>query len=80
MWATVIVSFLGCPPHLWDDVLGEGSSSLNHLLSHWLAHRSYSTQMVDHQWLPAYVSCLWFSRFFDRSWKTVLLMFSGGVV
>ena len=48
MWATVIVSFLGSPPHLWDDVLGEGSSSLNHLLSCWLAHQSHSTQMVDH--------------------------------
>ena len=50
MWATVIVSFLGSPPHLWDDMLGEGSSSLNHLLSHWPAHQSYSIQMVDHQW------------------------------
>ena len=42
MWATVTVSFLGSPPHLWNDVLGEGSSSLNHLLSHWLVHQSYS--------------------------------------
>ena len=50
MWARVTVSFLGGPLHLWDDVLGEGSSSLNHLLSHWLVHQSYSTQMVDHQW------------------------------
>ena len=50
MWATVTVSFLGSPPHLWDYMLGEGSSSLNHLLSHWLVHQRYSTQMVDHQW------------------------------
>ena len=50
MWATVTVSFWGSPPHLWDDMLGEGSSSLNYLLSHWLVHWSYSTQMVGHQW------------------------------
>ena len=50
MWATVTVSFLDSPPHLWNDVLGDGSSSLNHLLSHWLVHQSYSTQMVGHQW------------------------------
>ena len=34
MWAIVTVSLLGSPPHLWNDVLGEGSSSLNHPLSH----------------------------------------------
>ena len=50
MWATVTVSFLPSPSHLWDDVLGESSSSLNHLLSHWLDHQSYSIWMVDHQW------------------------------
>ena len=49
MWATVTVSFLGSPPNLWNDVLGEGSSSLNHLLSHWLVHQSYSSWMVGHQ-------------------------------
>ena len=42
MWATVTVSFLGSPPHLWNDVLGEGSSSLN--------HQSYSIWRVGHQW------------------------------
>ena len=50
MWAMVTVSFLGSPPYLWGDMLGEGSSSLNHLLSCWFVHWSYSTQMVDHQW------------------------------
>ena len=79
MWATVTGSFLGSPPHLWNDVLGEGSSSLNHLLSHLLVHLSYSTWMVGHQRSPACISCLWFSRVFDQSWKTVLWMFCGGV-
>ena len=41
---------LGSPPHSWCDVPGEGSSSLNYLLSHLLVHQNYSTQMVDHQW------------------------------
>ena len=50
MWATVTVSFLASPPHLWNDVLGEGSSSLNHLLSCWPVHQSYSIQRVGHQW------------------------------
>ena len=50
MCATVIMSFLGSPPHLWVDVLEEASPSLNHWLICWLAHQSYSTQMVDHQW------------------------------
>ena len=50
MCATVIMSFLGSPPHLRVDVLGECSPSLNHHLIHWLAHQSYITQMVDHQW------------------------------
>ena len=50
MCAMVMMSFLGSPSQLWDDVLGEGSSSLNHLLIHWLGHQSYSVQMVDHQW------------------------------
>ena len=55
MCATVIMSFFGSPPHLWVDMLGEGSPSLNHHLIHWPAHQSYSTQMVDHQWRPPYV-------------------------
>ena len=50
MWPTVTVSFLGSPPHLWDDMLGEGSSRLNHLLSHWPVHWSYSIWRVGHQW------------------------------
>ena len=50
MHATVIISFLDSPPHLWVDVLGEGSPSLNYCLICWLVHQSYSTQMVDCQW------------------------------
>ena len=50
MWATVTVSLLGSPPHLWNDVLGEGSFSLNHLLSCWPVHQSYSILRVGHQW------------------------------
>ena len=50
MCAMVIMSFLGSPPHLWVNVLGDGSPSLNHHLICWPAHQSYSTQMVDHQW------------------------------
>ena len=48
MWATVKVSLLGIPPHLWR--LGEGSSSLNHPLNHCPAYQSYSTLRVGHQW------------------------------
>ena len=50
MYAMVIMSSLGSPPHLWVDVLGKGSPSLNPHLICWPAHQSYSTQMVDHQW------------------------------
>ena len=50
MCATVIISFLGSPPYLCVDVLRERSPCLNHHLSHWHAHQSYSNQMVDHQW------------------------------
>ena len=50
MCAMVIISFLGSPPHLWVDVLGEGSPSLNHCLICWPVLQSYSTQMVGHQW------------------------------
>ena len=50
MWTTVTVSFLGSHPHLWNDVLGEGSSSLSHPLSHWPVHQSYSIWRVGHQW------------------------------
>ena len=50
MLATVTVSLLDSPPHLWNDVLGEGSSSLNHPLSCWPVHQSYSIWRVGHQW------------------------------
>ena len=50
MWATVTVSLLGSPPHLWNDVLGEGSSSLNHPLNRCPVHQSYSILRVGHQW------------------------------
>ena len=50
MCAMVIVSLVGSPPHLWVDVIGEGSPSSNHHLIHCFAHQSYSTWMVDHQW------------------------------
>ena len=50
MWATVTVSLLGSPPHLWNDVLGEGSSSLNHPLNCCSVHQSYSILRVGHQW------------------------------
>ena len=79
MWATVKVSFLGSPPHLWNDVLGEGSSSLNHLWSCWPILQSYSIWRLGHQLLPVCISCPWFSRLIDWSWKAVLLMFCGGV-
>ena len=79
MCAMVIMSFLVSLPHLWVDMLGEGSPSLNLHLICLLAHQSYNTQMVDNQWRPAYVSCLWFSRLFGQSCKMVLLIFCGGV-
>ena len=46
MWVTVTVSLLGSPPHLWNDVLGEGSSSLNHPPSHCPVPQSYSILRV----------------------------------
>ena len=46
MCETVIVSFLGGPPHLWGAVLGEGSPSLNPHLIHWMVHQSCNIQMV----------------------------------
>ena len=49
MWATVTVSLLGSLPHLWNDVLGEGSSILNHPLSCCPVHHSYSILRVGHQ-------------------------------
>ena len=36
--ATVIVSFLVGPPHSWGALLGEGSSSLNPHLIHWMVY------------------------------------------
>ena len=69
MWAIVTVSFLGSPHHVWNYVLGEGSSSLNHLLSHWPVHQSYSIWMVGHaieagRWscwcfVVVFVWCVW---------------------
>ena len=50
MWAIVTVSLLGSPPHLWNDVLGEGSSNLNHPLNQCPVHQGYNIQMVGHQW------------------------------
>ena len=56
MWTTVTVSLLGSPPHFWNDVLGEGSSSLNHPLSHCPVHQSYSIQRMG----SSMVTCLYF--------------------
>ena len=50
MWATVTVYLLGSPPCLWNDVLGEASSSLNYPLSCCPFHQSYSILRVGHQW------------------------------
>ena len=50
MWVTVMVSLLGSPPHFWNGVLGEGSSSLNHPLSCWPVHQSYSIWQAGCQW------------------------------
>ena len=50
MWPTVTVSLFGSPSHLWNDVLGEGSPSLNHPLSHCPVHQNYSILRVGHQW------------------------------
>ena len=47
IWAKVTASLLGSPPHVCE--LGEGSSSLNHPLSHCLVHQSYNTLRVGHQ-------------------------------
>ena len=50
MCAMVIVSFLGSPLHLWGEVLGEGSPSLNPCLIPWMVHQSCNIQMVSHRW------------------------------
>ena len=50
MCVTVIMSFLGNPPHLWGEVLGEGSPSLNPHLIQWMVHKSCNIWMVGHQW------------------------------
>ena len=47
MWVIVTVSLVGSPPHVCE--LGEGSSSLNHPLSHCPDHQSYNTLRVCHQ-------------------------------
>ena len=47
IWAIVIVSLVGSPPHVCE--LGEGSSSLNHPLSHYPVHLSYNILREDHQ-------------------------------
>ena len=38
MCATVIMSLLGSPPHLWGALLGAGPLSLNPV--HWMVHQS----------------------------------------
>ena len=50
MCATVIVSLLGGPSHLWGALLGEGSPSLNPYLIHWMVHQSCNIRMAGHQW------------------------------
>ena len=45
MCATVIMSLLGGPPHLWGALLGEGSLSLNPHLTHWMVHQSCNIQI-----------------------------------
>ena len=48
MWATVTVLLLGRIPYLWNDVLGERSSSLNYPLNCCPVHQSYSILRVGH--------------------------------
>ena len=50
MCAMVIVFYLGSPPHLWGEVLGEGSPSLNPHLICWIFHQSCNIQMAGHRW------------------------------
>ena len=47
IWVIVTVSLLGSPPHVCE--LGEGSSSLNHPLSHYPVHLSYNILREDRQ-------------------------------
>ena len=47
--ATVIVSAVGGPPHLWGALLREGSLSLNPHLTHWIVHENCNNWMVGHQ-------------------------------
>ena len=47
IWAMVMVSVLGSPPHVCE--LGEGLFSLNHPPSHYPAHLSYSILREGHQ-------------------------------
>ena len=50
MCPTVILSLLGGPLHPWGALLGEGSSSLNPHLIHWMVHQSCNIQVAGHQW------------------------------
>ena len=45
MHATVIISSVGSPPHLWGVLLREGSLILNPLWNHWMVHQNCSNQM-----------------------------------
>ena len=74
MCATIIVSFLGGPLHLWGALLGEGSPSLNPHLTYWMVHQSFNIQMMGHQWWLVYISYPCFSRLSCLSCRTVLVM------
>ena len=50
IWVILTASLLCSPPHVCE--LGEGSSSLNHPLSHYPVHLSYNILRLDHQLYP----------------------------
>ena len=50
MHATVIISAVGGPAHLWGAVLREGSFSINPPLTYWMVYQNCNNWMVGHQW------------------------------
>ena len=56
MYATVIISAVGSPPHSWGALLREGSLSLNPHLTHWMVHQNCNNQMGG----SSVVTCLYF--------------------
>ena len=63
MHATVIISAVGGPTHLWGALLREDSFSFNPPLTHWMVHQSCNNQMGG----SSMVTCLYFLSLFFQA-------------